>query len=161
MVQANAIGNFARPRGELVVLFLASLVVVAALVIAVSDGGGIVAAGGQSRVVLLLCVGGGGAALAGAMALRALRQLSGTNRAVMDEVAELRRNLLTAEAIIKAEPQALIFWEQGHDVRVMVHSLSKIAGLPERNLDLLKFGQWLDVALHAADQDPSRRLCGG
>jgi signal transduction histidine kinase len=146
MVQANAIGNSARPRGELVVLFLASLVVVAALVIAVSDGGGIVAAGGQSRIVLLLCVGGGGAALAGAMALRALRQLSGTNRAVMDEVAELRRNLLTAEAIIKAEPQALIFWEQGHDVRVMVHSLTKIAGLPERNLDLLKFGLWLDVA---------------
>ena len=32
------------------------------------------------------------------------------------ETAELRKNLLTAEAIIKAEPQVLVFWEQGQGV---------------------------------------------
>jgi signal transduction histidine kinase len=146
MVQANAIPTSRRPRGELLVLLLASLVVVAALVMAVSDSGGIGLAGGQSRTALLVCIAGGGAALAGATAWRALRRVSGDTRAVMDEVAELRRNLLTAEAIIKAEPQALIFWEQGHGVRVMVHSLTGVAGLPERHAELLKFGQWLDVA---------------
>ena len=40
-------------------------------------------------------------------------------------------NLLTAEAIIKAEPQVLVFWEQGQGVRVMAHTLGGVAGLPE------------------------------
>ena len=58
----------------------------------------------------------------------------------------MRRNLLTTEAIIKAEPQVLVFWEQGQGVRVMVHTLSGIAGLPGRHPELLKFGAWLDAA---------------
>src|SRR4029450_2441581 len=56
------------------------------------------------------------------------------------------RNLLTAEAIIKAEPQVLVFWEQGQSVRVMTHTLLGITGLPEDHAELLKFGRWLDVA---------------
>ena len=54
---------------------------------------------------------------------------------------ELRKNLLTVESIIKAEPQVLVFWEQGQGVRVMVHTLSGIAGLPGSSMpSLLKFG---------------------
>src|SRR6185503_9602454 len=53
---------------------------------------------------------------------------------------------LTAEAIIKAEPQVLVFWEQGHGVRVMTHTLAGIVGLPQPHAELLKFGQWLDLA---------------
>ena len=45
-----------------------------------------------------------------------------------DETTELRKNLLTVESIIKAEPQVLVFWEQGHGVRVMVHTLAGVAG---------------------------------
>ena len=30
-----------------------------------------------------------------------------------DDVAELRRNLAAAEAILKAEPQVLVYWQQG------------------------------------------------
>ena len=58
----------------------------------------------------------------------------------------LRKNLLTAEAIIKAEPQVLVFWEQGQDVRVMAHTLGSVAGLPQQHAELLKFGKWLDLA---------------
>ena len=53
-----------------------------------------------------------------------------------EETAELRKNLLTAEAIIKAEPQVLVFWEQGQGVRVMAHTLAGIAGLPQQHAEL-------------------------
>ena len=40
----------------------------------------------------------------------------------------------------------LVFWEQGRGVRVMVHTLSGVAGLPARDPELSKFGAWLDAA---------------
>src|SRR4029079_572726 len=70
----------------------------------------------------------------------------GTGHHSPEEVTELRRNLLTAEAIIKAEPQVLVFWEQGQGVRVMAHTLSAVPGLPQHDAELLRFGQWLDLA---------------
>jgi signal transduction histidine kinase len=128
------------------VLLLASLVVVAALIVAVADGGSIPLAGLKPRTILLLSIAAGAAALAGAMLWRRLSRRAGSNSGAADEIAELRRNLLTAEAIIKAEPQVLVFWEQGQSVRVMTHTLLGITGLPEDHAELLKFGRWLDVA---------------
>jgi len=89
------------------VLLLASLVVVAALVVAVADGGSIPLAGLKPRTILVLSIAAGAAALAGAMLWRRLSRRAGSNSSAVDEIAELRRNLLTAEAIIKAEPQVL------------------------------------------------------
>ena len=109
-------------------LLLASLVVVAALVVAVADGGSIPLAGLQPRIILVLSIAAGAAALAGAMLMRRFSRQHGAHGSGVDEIAELRRNLLTAEAIIKAEPQVLVFWEQGQGVRVMVHTLAGIAG---------------------------------
>jgi signal transduction histidine kinase len=146
MWQANADGSSGRPRGELAVLLLASLVVVAALVVAVADGGSVPLAGLKPRTVLVLSIAAGAAALAGAMLMRQLGRRSTAQSSAVDEIAELRRNLLTAEAIIKAEPQVLVFWEQGQSVRVMTHTLAGINGLPEDHAELLKFGRWLDVA---------------
>jgi signal transduction histidine kinase len=128
------------------VLLLASLVVVAALVIAVADGGSLPLAGLKPRTILVLSIAAGAAALAGAMFMRRLNRHSGLQSSAVDEIGELRRNLLTAEAIIKAEPQVLVFWEQGQGVRVMTHTLIGITGLPEDHAELLKFGRWLDVA---------------
>src|SRR5882672_4181138 len=105
MWQANADGSSGRPRGELAVLLLASLVVVAALVIAVADGGSLPLAGLKPRTILVLSIAAGAAALAGAMFMRRLNRHSGLQSSAVDEIGELRRNLLTAEAIIKAEPQ--------------------------------------------------------
>ena len=137
-------------------LLLASLAVVAALVVAISDGGPSLIALQEPKAVLLMCIAAGGAVLASVIAVRALsRRGSSSQRAAVDEVAELRKNLLTVEAIIKAEAQVLVFWEQGQSVRIMVHTLSGIPGLPERHEELLRFGQWLDLA---AAQDLKRGL---
>ena len=40
------------------------------------------------------------------------------------ESQHLRRNLAAADAIIRAEPQVLIFWEQGQAVRIVSHTLT-------------------------------------
>src|SRR6202008_998772 len=110
---------------------LASLVVVAALVVAVADGGSISLAGLKPRTILVLSIAGGAAALAGSMLWGRWSRRAGSNSSAVDEISELRRDLLTAEAIIKAEPQVLVFWEQGQSVRVMTHPLAGINGPPE------------------------------
>ena len=61
------------------------------------------------------------------------------------ESAQLRRNLAAADAIIRAEQQVLIFWEQGQAVRIVAHTLTGVPGLPESNTEILRFGQWLDA----------------
>ncbi|MFT3733325.1 MAG: ATP-binding protein [Hyphomicrobium sp.] len=61
------------------------------------------------------------------------------------ESQHLRRNLAAADAIIRAEPQVLIFWEQGQAVRIAAHTLTGIPGLPEQHAEILRFGQWLDA----------------
>ena len=58
----------------------------------------------------------------------------------LDELAELRRNLAAAEAILKAEPQVLVYWEQGQGVKIAANTLSTVAGLPEDPTLLLRFG---------------------
>ena len=40
--------------------------------------------------------------------------------------------------MIKAEPQVLVFWEQGQAVRIMMHTLAGVAGLPAEPKPLLK-----------------------
>ena len=118
---------------------------VAALVVAVLDGASLPAAS-PARAGLLVALTAGGAALALFTAYRGLRARTGAGRSTGDEVAELRKSLLTAEAIIKAEPQVLVFWEQGLGVHVMTHTLATIAGLPPQHAELLRFGRWLDLA---------------
>ncbi len=61
------------------------------------------------------------------------------------ESQHLRRNLAAADAIIRAEPQVLIFWEQGQAVRIVSHTLTGIPGLPEQHTEILRFGQWLEA----------------
>ena len=67
-------------------------------------------------------------------------------RVAKAESLQLRRNLAAADAIIRAEPQILIFWEQGQAVRIVAHTLTGVAGLPEHQADVLRFGQWLEAA---------------
>jgi signal transduction histidine kinase len=137
-----------QPVRELVLLLLASIVVVAALMLAIADVRTPSLVAAHDRTALLFFIAAAGAALAALIGYRALRRLPmrPMARGGVDETAELRRDLLTAEAIIKAEPQVLVFWEQGRSVRVIVHTLLGIAGLPQREAELLKFGRWLDPA---------------
>ena len=62
------------------------------------------------------------------------------------ESQHLRRNLAAADAIIRAEPQVLVFWEQGQAVRIASHTLTGIPGLPDQHAEILRFGQWLQPA---------------
>src|SRR5262245_46598215 len=143
---AGANGSLGRPRAELALLLLASSLVVLALGIAVTSGAGSSPAQWRATLILLLSAAAGGTVLAAAMSVMALLQRGGRSRHTRDEIAELRKNLRTAESIIKAEPQALVLWEQGHGVRVIMHTLAGIAGLPARHTELLRFGAWLDAA---------------
>src|SRR5262245_58217489 len=142
---AGANGSLGRPRAELALLLLASSLVVLALGIAVTHGPALAPPEWRAALVLVLSAAAGGTLLAAAMSIMSTLRRDGPHRP-RDEIAELRKNLLTAEAIIKAEPQVLVLWEQGQRVRVVVHTLGGIPGLPVRHADLLKFGTWLDAA---------------
>lgn len=61
------------------------------------------------------------------------------------ESLQLRRNLAAADAIIRAEPQVLIFWEQGQAVRIVAHTLMSVPGLPAQHVELLRFGHWIEA----------------
>lgn len=142
---AGANGSFGRPRGEVALLLLASLFAVFALIIVVAIGPAAALSGWRMTFILALSIAAGGTVLAACMAMAATLRNSGNGQHSRDDVTELRKNLLTAESIIKAEPQVLVFWEQGQGVRVMAHTLNGVAGLPVRDIDLLKFGTWLDA----------------
>ena len=65
------------------------------------------------------------------------------------EVVDLRRRLIAAEAVVKAEPQVLIFWEQGRGLKIVAHTLSSVPGLPEDETELVRFGGWLETTAAA------------
>ena len=75
-------------------------------------------------------------------------------RRAQDESRELRRALAAAEALIKAEPQVLMHWEQGRGISVVTNTLTGVPGLPANTGELVRFNFWLDqksnVALKAA-----------
>ena len=94
--------------------------------------------------VLAFAVTCGGIAVAVALLWRTTRTARNRRQRRDDETAELRRNLAAAEAILKAEPQVLIHWQQGQGVRIAVNTLTTVPGLPEDPQLLLRFGQWLE-----------------
>ncbi|HSR80064.1 MAG TPA: ATP-binding protein [Hyphomicrobiaceae bacterium] len=145
MWRAGAKRDHGRLRGQMTLLGLISSLAVAALVVAVLDGANLPVSS-PSRALLLGALTAGAAALALFAAYRSLRARTGAGHSIGEEVADLRKSLLTAEAIIKAEPQVLVFWEQGLGVRVMTHTLATIPGLPQQHAELLRFGRWLDLA---------------
>ena len=59
--------------------------------------------------------------------------------------AQLRSRLASIEAIVKAEPQVLIYWEPGQALNVVTHALTSVAGVPVNQRDLVRFGEWLET----------------
>lgn len=74
------------------------------------------------------------------------------------EVLRLKRNLATAEAMIRAEPQVLVFWEHSGPPQVVTHSLSNVQGLPNNTQEFLRFGFWLDAISAATLKEHLNRL---
>src|SRR5262245_44938216 len=146
MSRASAEVDTGRPRGETAVLLAAGILVVAALLFATVAGMHPLLSVGNSGPILLISIAIGAAALAAAMLHRAMQRYAKSDQGMAAEIAELRKSLLAAEAVIKAEPQVLVFWEQGQAVRIMMHTLGGVAGLPAEPKPLLAFGKWLDPA---------------
>ncbi|WP_334145374.1 sensor histidine kinase [Hyphomicrobium sp.] len=138
-------------RVELVMLALASLAVVTVLTATLASGRRIVEEGGLQGDTWLL------AALAGVASIgtiyllyQAITSMRRQARRAQDESRELRRALAAAEALIKAEPQVLMHWEQGRGISVVTNTLSGVPGLPANTGELVRFNFWLDQKSNAA-----------
>jgi signal transduction histidine kinase len=133
-------------RGELLLLLAASLACAIVLTFAIVDAGPELFGEVRLAHVLLFAVLGGAIAVATVVLLRGRQKARTRDESRRDEVAELRRSLAAAEAILQAEPQVLVYWQHGQGVRIAVHTLATVPGLPEDPQTLLRFGQWLEPA---------------
>lgn len=132
-------------RRQLALLLLAALGCVTALLSSFVAGHGLKPDQMDLRHVSLIALVAGAGFIAGLIVWHMASTARREARYAKAESLQLRRNLAAADAIIRAEPQVLIFWEQGQAVRIVAHTLSGVAGLPESNTEILRFGHWLDV----------------
>ena len=132
-------------RRELLALLLASLACIIVLTLGLVDSPGSNIISVSIRPLLFAAFAAGTAGLGVTLVWYVLRRARRAIRRAETDAAALRRHLATAEAIIKAEPQVLVFWEQDQPLRVVAHTLSSVAGLPEDQKDLIRFGAWLDA----------------
>ncbi len=125
-------------------LLLASLAIVGTLLVVLSDQAQIALSGDHIRLVLLSGLAIALATIALAVMLRPRMTMRALQPADVVDVGELRKTLLATEAIISAEAQVLVFWEQGQRARLINHSLHAVPGVPSDPLELERFGQWLE-----------------
>jgi signal transduction histidine kinase len=114
------------------------------LTVSLVDSRGVGVAGLEVRQLLLLALLVGGAAITIVLVWYTTNSARRAMLRAQEESESLHRQLVTAEAIIKAEPQVLVLWEQGQGLKVAAHSLTSVQGLPESQPELLRFGTWLD-----------------
>ena len=132
-------------RRQLALLLLASMICVAALLAAFMAGHGLTPNLLDLRHVSLIALVAVAASVAGLMVWHMTSTARRESRYAKAESLQLRRNLAAADAIIRAEQQVLIFWEQGQAVRIVAHTLTGVPGLPDNNTEVLRFGQWLEA----------------
>ncbi|MEM9357907.1 MAG: PAS-domain containing protein [Pseudomonadota bacterium] len=131
-------------RRELIALLLGSLACAVVLTVSLADQPRPTVAGFQTSALLLFAgltgLSFGAFGLVLWISVRSRRVV----RSAQEETNRLRQSLLTAEAIFKAEPQVLLFWDQVDGLRIVTHTLDAVRGLPQDQGGLLKFGAWLD-----------------
>jgi len=132
-------------RREMLALLLASLACIIVLTLGLVEAQGVAVVGLSLRQLLFAAFAAGTAGLAITLVWYVLRRARRAIHQAETEAAALRRHLTTAEAIVKAEPQVLVFWEQGQPLKVVAHTLTSVAGLPDSQEHLLRFGTWLDT----------------
>ncbi len=131
-------------RAELLLLLVASVACAIVLTATIADRGASGIGGLRLAHVLALAITTGAMAVALTLLWRSTLTARRIGRRRENETAELRRNLVAAEAILKAEPQVLIYWQHGQSVRIAVNTLTTVPGLPDDDQQLLRFGQWLE-----------------
>ncbi|MEQ1670053.1 MAG: histidine kinase, partial [Hyphomicrobium sp.] len=132
-------------RRQLALLLLAAGACVTALLSTFISGHGVRPEQLDLRHVTLIAVVAGAGFVAGLIVWHMTSSARREARYAKAESLQLRRNLAAADAIIRAEPQVLIFWEQGQAVRIVAHTLSGVPGLPDNNTEILRFGHWLEA----------------
>jgi signal transduction histidine kinase len=132
-------------------LILASLACVTVLTGLLASDERILATGSMPGsawiLAALVAVGGAGALFVVYQTITSMRRLTGR---AQDEARELRRSLAAAEALIKAEPQVLMHWEQGKGFSVVTNTLAGVPGLPANSVEMVRFNLWLDQKSTAA-----------
>ena len=144
---------------ELVMLLLASVATVLVLTIAVSRGYETQFEFALPSALLLMLLASAGVLAATYVALTTISASRRSAARKDAEIQDLERRLTAAEALIRAEPQVLIYWEQGKGLKIVAQTLEGVPGLPGPGLpgpgllgpgllgkdqDLLKFGAWLE-----------------
>jgi signal transduction histidine kinase len=132
-------------RLELAMLLVASISCVLVLTMSVSSERTATpaeTAGLNALVIMVLAAVAIFAAVATMLSTYAASRRSSNQRNT--ELQDLRRRLASSEALIKAEPQILVHWEQGRGLEIVAQSLTGIAGLPSSHQELLRFGMWLE-----------------
>jgi signal transduction histidine kinase len=132
-------------RRQLSLLLLAAMACVATMLASFVAGHRIEPDQLDMRHVSLIALVAGAGFLAGLVVWHMTNIARREARSAKAESVQLRRNLAASDAIIRAEPQVLIFWEQGQAVRIVSHTLTGVPGLPEHDADILRFGQWLEA----------------
>lgn len=137
-------------RVELIMLAAASLACVTVLTATLASGRRLIdegMPGGTWILAGLVAITGIGTVYLVFRTLAAMRRQAARAR---EEARRLRRALAASEALIKAEPQALLHWEQGKGFSVVTHSLTGVPGLPANAIELIRFGFWLDQKSNTA-----------
>jgi signal transduction histidine kinase len=132
-------------RRQLALLLLAAMGCVTTLLGTFVSGHGIRTEQFNLRHITLIALVAGAGFIAGLIVWHMASAARREARYAKAESLQLRRNLAAADAIIRAEPQVLIFWEQGQAVRIVAHTLTGVPGLPENNTEILRFGHWLEA----------------
>lgn len=133
-------------RRQLALLLIAAMALVTPLLAGIISGDHSKPDALDLRHLSLIALVAGAGFIAGLIVWRMTSSARHEAQEFKNEAQQLRRNLAAADAIIRAEPQVLIFWEQGQAVRIVAHTLSGVPGLPEHQADLLRFGQWLETS---------------
>ncbi len=132
-------------RLELAMLLVASIACVLVLTINVREeriSAAPETAGLNALIIMVLAAVAIFAAVATSLSVYAASRRSSNQRSA--ELQDLRRRLASSEALIKAEPQILVHWEQGRGLEIVAQSLTGIPGLPTSQQELLRFGMWLE-----------------
>jgi signal transduction histidine kinase len=138
-------------RVELIMLILASLACVTVLTAMLASGRRILETGslpGSAWILAALVAAAGSGALF--VVYKTIASMRGQAGRAQDEARELRRALSAAEALIKAEPQVLMHWEQGKGFSVVTNTLTGVPGLPANAVEMVRFSMWLDQKSTAA-----------
>ena len=146
MSQPSFIEERNNTRVELVMLLLASLACTTVLTGAIAARGAPEILPEGMSVGLLTLTSFAAAALMGSsyLVIETLRRSRRRTRAAEAEARNLRRDLAAAEALMRAEPQVLMHWEEGHGLNVVTHTVTGVPGLPIEPSEVVRFGIWLD-----------------